>query len=107
MNRLAVRHDKPSLQLAPNDEAMEETPDTYTAGRWEHHIINHLISSCKIRDLGPLEDGSNSGDDSNVGDDENEPVSAANYKMEKRRGKQKGEQDPGNVLLQRCNGMAS
>ena len=87
-----MRHDKPSLQLAPNDETMEETSTPHTAGTWEQHIINHLISYFNVGDLEPIEVTSSSDWE---GSDEDEPVPVAKVKG---KGKQKERKDPGNTL---------
>ena len=66
-----MRHNKPSLQLAPNDETMEEMLTPHTAGTWEQHIINHLISYFNVGDLELIKVTSSSDWE---GSDEDEPV---------------------------------
>ena len=108
MSRLAVRNDKPSLQLLPNDETMEETPTTHTVGLWEQRIMDHLISCCDVGALEPIEENSASDwQDSEPESDGDEPALVANSKKEKRRGKQKQKEKrgPGNVLLWCRDGM--
>ena len=100
-----MRHDTPSLQLAPNDEAMEEMATTHTVGHWEQYIIDHLISCCEVEGLELIEVNSSlDSEESALGYDEDEPGPMAKSEKEKRRRKQK--QDAGNILLQCCNGMA-
>ena len=101
-----MRYDNPSLRLAPDDDAMEET--TTTNDSWAIDIINHLISHC---DKGGLEqiDKESSNDlgsdfeDSDLGDVEDEPVPVAKSRKEKR-GRKQG--DACNILLQCCDDMA-
>jgi hypothetical protein len=95
MRKLAVRLDKPSLQLAPSSEAMEEVASGFTAGAWEQHIINHLISHCNLGGLEPIDEETSSSDseDSDFGHDEDEPAPVAQSS------KQKEKQSNGNVLF--------
>lgn len=112
---MADRHDKPSLQLAPRDGAIEETATTYTAAPWEQHIINHLIDSCDVgspelinedHSSPELIDEDHSSSDSDLGYSEDEPAPVARSAKEKRGSKQREKTDDGNVLLQCYNGMA-
>jgi hypothetical protein len=111
MKRLAVRNDVLSLQLAPDDEAMEEMATTHTNGTWELFIVNHLISWCDIGGLEQInkEISADSGSDfeeSDRGYDDDEPAPVAKSKKEKRRRDQEERQGAGNVLFQCFNGMA-
>ena len=113
-----MRHDKPSLRLAPDGEAMEERAPAHTNGSWELHIINHLISHCGIGGLEQTDEDTGSGfeetdedtgsgfEESDLGDAEAEPVPVGISKKEKRRRKQGERKHAGNVLLQWCNDMA-
>jgi hypothetical protein len=100
----------PSLPLAVNDEAIEETAATPAFGPWEQHIISHLISHCNSRGLEPIEEipssdfeenaNSSVGYDSN---DEDEMIPVTKSKKQTQ-GKQKGKPAAGTVLYQCRNG---
>jgi hypothetical protein len=106
-----MRNDKPSLQLAPDDEAMEETATTHTDDTWELYIIKHLISHCDVRGLEQIDeeisdDLGSEFDDSDLGDVEDEPAPVAKSRKEKRGRKQGEKKAACNVLLHRCDDMA-
>lgn len=115
--KLALRTDKPSLQLAPNEQGIQEleTNTTYTFGPWEQHIINHLISCCDAGGLEPVESSSSSDAEDEYEEDayeedasdEDEPVLKTKSTKEKRGRKQKKKQgaSAGNILLQCCNSI--
>jgi hypothetical protein len=112
MKRLALKHDKPSLWLAADNEAMEETATTHANGTWELSIINHLISCCNIGGLEQIDKEISAGagsdfEESNLGYDKDEPAPVMKSNKRKRIGKQQEKRDAGNILLQCCNGMAS
>jgi hypothetical protein len=94
--------DKPSLQLAPSSEAMEEADSGHTAGAWEQFIINHPISCCNLGGLELIDEENSSSDseDSEAEYDENEPGPVEQSR------KQKGKQRIGNVSLWCCTRMA-
>jgi len=103
--------DKPSLQLAQDDEALEEMGTTHTSGAWELYIVNHLMACCGIGDLKRIDAEVSTGteldfEDSSVGYDEDELAPVAKPRKEKRRRNQKEKKGMGNVLPQRYNGMA-
>lgn len=110
-----IRTDKPSLQLVPNEQGIQETTTTYTFSPWEQHIINHLISCCNTGGLEPVESTSSPDVEYGYEDDEYEedrcdedvPVLMAKSTKEKKGRKQKKEQgaSAGNFLLQCCNAI--
>jgi hypothetical protein len=112
MRKLAMRNDVPSLRLAPDDEAMEETTTTHTNGNWELSIINHLISRCDVGGLERIDEetSANSGSDfeeSDRGYDDEELAPVAKSNKEKGRRNWEERQGAGNVLFQCFNGIAS
>jgi hypothetical protein len=108
MKRLSMRNDIPSLQLAPDDEAMEETATTN--GSWELSIINHLISCCDVEGLEHIDeeispDSDSDFEESDHGYDADEPAPVAKSSKEKKRRNREERQGAGNVLFQFLNGM--
>lgn len=100
-----MRGDKPSLQLAPSGEGMEQMATTHTDGSWELYIINYLISHCNTGGLGQT-DEEISGSELEDGNHGYALVPVVKSKKERRRGKQEEKQNTDNALLNHCNEMA-
>ena len=105
--RLVMRYDKPSLQLAPDDDDMEETATTHTNDSWELYIMNHLISHCDVGGLEQIDeeeiptDPGSDFEDSDLGDVEDVGDELAPVRKKEKRGRKQGEKQVAcNVLLQ-------